>query len=97
MSRVFKNRLREEYSNSANFCDGEIFRHIRCYHKQKDTLSEKKWWARLTKDKSKDLKRVLEIEGLRQAFDDLLHVPGLWPEFHIGSMRRYLVLKCHEV
>lgn len=97
MSPIVVNHLREEYSNSINFCDGEIFRHIRLCRKENDTFNENKWWARLSKYKSKDLKRVLDIKELRQAFDDLLIVSGLWPAFHIGTMRRYLVLKCYKV
>lgn len=89
--------LREEYSNSSNFSDGEIFRHIRLYHRLDNSIAERKWWARLTKDKAKDLKRILNIKALREGFDDLLDITGLWDAFHIGTMRRYLVLKCHEV
>lgn len=89
--------LREEYANSANFSDGEIFRHIRMYHKGEQEREEKKWWARLTKDKAKDLKRILAVKELREGFDNLLDISGLWDAFHIGTMRRYLVLKCHEV
>jgi len=89
--------LREEYSNAANFSDGEIFRHIRLYNRDGDILQERKWWARLTKDKSRDLKRILDVQILREAFDRLLEVTGLWPAFHIGTMRRYLLLRCHEV
>ena len=31
------------------------------------------------------------------ALDSLLGLTGLWPAFHIGTMRRYLILRCHEV
>jgi len=92
-----RDNLREEYSNAANFSDGEIFRHIRHYQKSGGILQERKWWARLTRDKSKDLKRILDVHSLRDAFDQLLEVTGLWPAFHIGTMRRYLLLRCHEV
>ena len=97
MTPDFRRALKEEYSNSANFSDGEIFRHIHVNQKVRSIFGERKWWARLSKDKAKDLKRLLEIEKLREAFDDLLNIPGLWATFHIGSMRRYLSLKCHEV
>jgi len=97
MDEELRSRLREEYSNSANFSDGEIFRFIRLYHKQGRELEEKKWWARLTRDKSKDLKRILDVKELREGFDNLLEITGLWEVFHIGTMRRYLVLRSHQV
>ncbi|KAL6712964.1 hypothetical protein ACLMJK_009519 [Lecanora helva] len=97
MSQELVRSLREQYDNSANFSDGEIFYCIRQSHKQENQEEESKWWARLTKDKSKDLKRILSIKELREGFDDLLDITGLWGAFQIGTMRRYLVLKCHEV
>ena len=60
-------------------------------------VKEKKWWARLTKDKTKNLKKILDVPSLRNAFDNLLDVTDLWSAFRIGIMRRYLVLRCHEV
>ena len=96
MNHELRNELREEYSNAANFSDGEIFRHIRFYQKINAALEEQKWWARLTRDKSKDLRRILNVRNLRDAFDSLLNITGLWSAFHIGTMRRYLIMKCHE-
>lgn len=97
MDVQLRTKIHEEYATSANFSDGEIFRHIRFYHKANLECEEKRWWARLTRDKSKDLKRILEIQGSREGFDSLLNIPGLWDVFHIGTMRRYLLLRCHQV
>ena len=97
MSLEVITNLRDDYTNSANFSDGEIFRYIRWYNQKGEDLREKAWWARLSKDKYKDMKRILAIQELREGFDSLLELIGLWDGFHIGTMRRYLVLKCHEV
>ena len=97
MSLEVVTNLRDDYSNSANFSDGEIFRYIRWYSQRGEDLRERAWWARLSKDKYKDMKRILAIQELREGFDSLLEIIGLWDGFHIGTMRRYLVLKCHEV
>ena len=43
------------------------------------------------------MKRILAIPELCEGFDSLLELIGLWDGVHIGTMRRYLVLKCHEV
>ncbi len=97
MSSVLIGSLREEYSNPRATSDGEVFRHIRLYHRQEKICQELKWWACLTQEKAKDLKGILAVKELRERFDDLLDITGLWDEFRIGPMRRYLTLKCHEV
>lgn len=97
MSSVLVMSLREEYSNSKVHSDREIFRHIRLYHQQEKIFQEMKWWACLTKDKAKDVKRILAVKELREGFDDLLDITGLWDGFCIGTMRRYLTLKCYDV
>jgi len=89
--------LREGFADSTNFCDGEILRHIRLYQARQDARSENKWWSRLSRDKKKDLKALLKINGFCDVFDDLMNITGLWPPFHIGTFRRYLTLNCHEV
>lgn len=96
-SLKLQTHLQEGYANSTYFCDGEILRHIRLYQDADDILNENKWWARLSQDKKKDLKRVLNITEFRKIFDELMDITGLWPSFHIGTFRRYLVMNCHEV
>jgi hypothetical protein len=80
-----------------NFCDGEILRHIFFYEARGDTLNGPKWWARLTRDKRKDLKTILAVPGFREVLRDLMNITGLWPPFHIGTFRQYVQLKCPEV
>lgn len=63
-SADLKVALSEEYSNSVNFSNGEIFLKLRQYdngtNKQIGTvLAEKRMWGRLSKDKRKDLKQIL--------------------------------------
>ena len=65
--------LREEYSNSLNFSDGEIFRNIRLYAKSGDQFSEARWWARLSYTKRKDLRQLLKHEGFSR--HKLLYLP----------------------
>jgi len=62
-----------------------------------DEFGRRKWQARLTRDKAKHLRGILRVKELRQAFDDLLGITGLWLLFQTGPTRRYLNLKCHEV
>ncbi|KAF7894690.1 uncharacterized protein EAF01_010140 [Botrytis porri] len=95
-SLTLQNHFQEGYSNSTYFCDGEILRHIRLYQDTQDIINENKWWARLSQDKKKDLKRIINITAFRDIFDDLMNITGLWPAFHIGTFRRYLIINCHE-
>ena len=97
MSSVLIGSLREEYSNPKVYSDGDIFRQIRLCHQQGKIFQEMKWWACLTTEQIKDLKKILAVEELRKDFDNLLDVKGLWDGFRIGAMRRYLTLNCHEV
>ena len=97
MSSVLTHKLREEYSDPEFHSDGEVFRQIRFCQQQGKIFQEMKWWACLTTEKVKDLKRILAAEELREDFDKLLDIKGLWDGFRIGAMRRCLGLKCHEV
>lgn len=58
---------------------------------------ERKWWARLTETKRKDLRQLLKDERYAVAFDALLDWPGLWTTIKLGSLHRLLCLKCDEV
>ena len=91
--------LSEEYSDSVNFSDGEIYRRIRQYKNEgeqslNDRFAEKRLWARLTKSKRRDLKQFLK-SPLAAGFDVLRVIPGLWSGFRIGH--KFLALRCDEV
>ncbi|KAF4451416.1 hypothetical protein F53441_5584 [Fusarium austroafricanum] len=80
-SEDLKTSLSEEYSNSVNFSDGEIFLKLRHYHdnankKTGTVFAEKRMWGRLT--------------GL----DALRTIPGLFTGFRIEH--RFMAMKCHE-
>ena len=87
----------EETYNERPISDGEIFRKIRLYHQQKETDLERKWWARLSESKRKDLEQLLKNERYADAFDDLLGWPGLWYPIQLGTLHRLLTMRCDEV
>lgn len=97
MSSVLTHKLREEYSDPEFHSDGETFRQIRFCQQSGKIFQEMKWWACLTSEKVKDLKRILAAKELREDLDKLLDIKGLWDGFQIEAMRRYMGLKCHEV
>ncbi|KAF8545287.1 hypothetical protein BDD12DRAFT_976954 [Trichophaea hybrida] len=80
-----------EYPNSLNMTDGEIFWHILL-----DDANAGEWMARLSSTKRKDLKQLLRHPGYKQAFLELLPVPGLWVGLKLGTLHRFLTLKCDE-
>ncbi|KAI9736725.1 MAG: hypothetical protein M1834_000929 [Cirrosporium novae-zelandiae] len=91
--------IAEEYANSKNFCDGDIFRNIRHHQRNDNTAQATKWLARLSEGKRQDLKRLRKADDLtelRLAFDKLLPFTGLWPALQIGTFHRLLALKCPE-
>ncbi|KAI9772442.1 MAG: hypothetical protein M1840_000645 [Geoglossum simile] len=101
-SSDLKQALSEEYSNSVDFSDSEIYQKIRQYrsYTNKSTeimFAEKRWWARLHgKNKRKDLKQLLKHERLTAAFDALLVIPGIWGGLRIGVLHKLIAMKCDE-
>ena len=92
--------IREDYANSRNFCDGDIFQQIRYCQKRQDHAGEGRWFARLSECKRKDVKQLQkrkELQPLASALDELLSYVGFWPALQIGTFHRVLNLKCPEV
>ncbi|KAI9750727.1 MAG: hypothetical protein M4579_006344 [Chaenotheca gracillima] len=96
LKRKAARKLVEEDKNSQPFSDGEIFQKIRYYHHRQDEQAEKKWWARLTESKRKDLRQLLRNPRFVEALDKLLAFPGLWPPIRLGALHRFLTLGCDE-
>lgn len=92
--------LREEYANERNFCDGDIYRHLRHSQLSGNSTEEGRWLARLSECKRKDVKQLQrrsELRPLTSALDNLLPFSGFWPALQIGTFHRLLSLKCPEV
>ena len=88
------------YINARNFCDGDIFRYLRYGQIKQDSIEEKRWLARLTECKRKDLKQLqrrVELQSFNTGLDKLLPFVGFWPALQIGTFYRILNLKCPEV
>jgi len=84
----------------VNFSDGEIFLKLRQYNdikeKQIGTLfSEKRMWGRLSRDKHKDLSRMLKNKAIMAALDALRIIPALFVGFRIDH--QFMPMKCYEV
>ncbi|MCJ1473162.1 hypothetical protein MMC13_001813 [Lambiella insularis] len=95
--------LREEYSNSKNFGDGEIYRYIRLYQKYNDKKGAKKWLARLSESKRSDILKLNRMAAksramarFRKQLDSLIPYIGLWSALQIGTFHRLLTLRCPE-
>jgi hypothetical protein len=99
MSPEAKAALSEEYSNSLNFADGEIYRKIRDYQQRGMTFAERRWWAYLSKGKQKGLRRLLRRVRYKKAFDTLGDIEGLWPGsgFSFGNIEEILAMQCNKV
>ena len=67
---------------------------------KQDDVEEKRWLARLTECKRKDLKQLqkrVELKSFNTSLDKLLPFVGFWPALQIGTFHRILNLKCPEV
>jgi hypothetical protein len=99
MSPEAKAALSEEYSNSFNFADGEIYGKIRDYQHRNKPFAARRWRAYLSKGKQKALGQLLIRERYKEAFDTLLVVRGLWagPGFSLGNMQEVLAMRFDDV
>ncbi|KAH8650305.1 hypothetical protein BGZ60DRAFT_347266, partial [Tricladium varicosporioides] len=93
---IWQRELAEEYANSTNFSDGEIYRKIHQYSLEQDKFAEKKWWVRLTKKKSEFLMRFLKHKRFPAAFNALIDIAGIWDGLNIGVLDKMMALKCDE-
>lgn len=98
------NYIRKNDLNSSRFCDGDIFRHLRFATLHSDLAERKKWLARLSITKRRDVlqlekraNREHETALLLNALDSLLPLPGLWLALKLGTFHRLLSLRCPEV
>lgn len=94
-----KAALSEEYSNSVEFTDGEIYGKIRDYQWRNKPFAERRWRSYLSKSKQKGLSQLLGRDRYKEAFDTLLGVRGLWtgPGFSLGTMQEILAMRFDEV
>lgn len=97
LSDLDRRDIAEDYKNEDGPSDGDIFYKIRQYVKSGDERGEKRWWARLSRTKTKDLKQLLRDTRFAQVFDELLPWPGMWSPVMLGSLHRMLTMKCEEV
>jgi hypothetical protein len=99
MSPESKAALSEEYSNSFNFADGEIYGKIRDYQRRNKPFAERRWRAYLSKGKQKGLGQLLRRDRYKEAFDALLDIRGLWlaKGFSFGNIPEILAMRFDEV
>jgi hypothetical protein len=91
------NALIDEYSNEKQPSDGEIYRKIRQYEQEHNARFQKRWWAKLSDNKAKRLRQLSDNIELREAFNALLSIPGLWGGMSIGKLAKVMALDCDEV
>ncbi|KAH3206082.1 hypothetical protein KXW62_003601 [Aspergillus fumigatus] len=97
ISDELRTSLLEEYSNEKPPSDGEVYWKIRQYDSEHNARFRKRWLSRLSANKEKRLKALLAHDEFRDAFDELLAVPGLWGgEPRIGSLGKLIAAKCDE-
>lgn len=97
LDNELKADLIEEYANEEPPSDGEIYCKIRQHQKERDLYSENRWWARLSKSRTKCLNQLSHHRDLTVAFDDLLDIHGLWSGMRLSILDRIIAMRCDEV
>lgn len=100
MSADLRTSLVEEYSNEKTPTDGECYRKIRQYQSEGNDRLRQKWLARLSKWKQNRMKQLGQDSNdlLRQGFDRLLVIQGLWYDgMRLGMLHRLIALGSIEV
>ena len=90
----------EEYSNERKPTDGEIYRKVRQYEREGNSLLRRRWLSRLTQSKQDRMKQLNQEtnEQVRGGFDRLLVIPGLWPDgMKLSLLHRLIALASIEV
>lgn len=99
ISEALKRSFREAFSNEGHPSAGEIYRQIRLCSLQGNADAEGRWWALLSPNKRRDLKRLLNQRSRRRyaaALDALLDLPGLWDGVRGGMWKKMMDLGCEE-
>lgn len=91
--------MQEEYANSLEFSDGDIFRYLVNAESSGDECAKKKWSARLDKWNKKNFNRLVVYDGGRffNAFARLLPFSAFWSAFDFGALDRIFSMHCYEV
>ena len=86
-----------EYSDGDNLSDGEIYRNVRHCERERDLYSKGQWMTRLSRQGKKSLELLDKYEGLKDAFDNLLDIPGLWEDMRLSTLYKLTSMKCNDV
>lgn len=90
-------KLTETGSNAKPDDDGTIYYRLRTCQLLNDKSGVRKWKAKFHASKLRDYKQLQRQKELRKALDDLLVMPGFWPQLLFGTFHRILTMRCPEV
>ena len=92
-------QLVQEYKNDLHFSDGDIFRYYRQAQKADNEQCMRRWEARLSESKLRNLLQIEKAHHGRviQALDTLLPLQGIWQDFHLGAFNRILPMHTWQV
>lgn len=92
--------LIEDYGNLKTHTDGEIYRKIRLCEDERNEPFRQRWLARLSQNTRCPLEQLDSQKNrrLRNGFDALLTIPGLWGRgMRISLIHRLVAIDCDEV
>ena len=77
--------------------DGEFYLNLRKFQQENNVELESLWLSHLSKHKRKYFKKLVESKHLRDGFDRLLAIPGLWNDMRLSTLHKLLSGRCDEV
>lgn len=95
--------LKESYTSEKRPSDGRIYRSIRLYqgilNGVRNEAAENYWWAVLGAEPGSRKPGYLRTlrPAIRDAFDALLPIAGIWEGMRIGVLHKINAMKCEEV
>ena len=89
--------MTEEYANEESPSDGEMYRKIRQYQREKQTNLEVRWWTRMSPHKASNLRQLLKYNEYTLAFDSFLELPALLIGMRISTLHKMFAIRCDEV
>ena len=97
MSSDLRTALTEEYANEERPSDGEVYRKIRQYRREKQTRLEMRWWTRISPHKASNLRQLLKHNDYTLAFDSFLELPALLTGLRMSTLHKMFAIRCDEV
>lgn len=99
-----RNSFRNEFNNSKNYFDDDVYRNLRLYHQFDDVFDRKKWLSKFSDMKRRDvfqlkkkIEKCIRIKNFQQKLNNFIVYRKFWFVLQFEIFHRLLSLKCFEI